>query len=163
VLAGAPGVWHRLLTQAALALDAAHTAGLVHGHLHALSFVFTREGVLKLCGLGEPRWLAVPAPQEAGEPSVAGDLAALGHIAASWAAVAPTGKSGKARGLPAALQSILARFHHNDEAQRYTSAAALLEDLGRAGAGVPANAAAWERFARQVREETATTALRESA
>jgi chromosome segregation ATPase len=163
VLAGAPGVWHRLLTQAALALDAAHTAGLVHGHLHALSFVFTREGVLKLCGLGEPRWLAVPAPQETGEPSVAGDLAALGHIAAGWAAVAPTGKSGKARGLPAALQSVLARFHHNDAAQRYASAAALLEDLGRAGAGVPANAAAWERFVRQVREEAAATALRESA
>jgi hypothetical protein len=28
---------------------------------------------------------------------------------------------------------------------------------------VPANAAAWERFARQVREETVATALRESA
>src|SRR5262249_10813034 len=53
VLAGAPGVWHRLLTQATMGLNAAHTAGLVHGHLHALSFVFTREGVLKLCGLGE--------------------------------------------------------------------------------------------------------------
>jgi hypothetical protein len=161
VLAGAAGVWHRLLTQAASAVDAAHTAGLAHGHLHASSFVFTREGVLKLCGLGEPRWLAVPPPQGDEEPSIAGDLAALGHIAASWAAVAPSGKGRKAKGLPAVLQGILARFHHNDESQRYASAAALLEDLARAG--VPANAAAWERFVRQVREESAATALRESA
>jgi hypothetical protein len=162
VLAGAPGVWFRLLTQAALGLNAAHAAGLAHGHLHASSFVFTREGVLKLCGLGEPRWLAVPAPQEDGEPSIAGDLAALGHIAAGWAAVAPGGK-GKARGLPAALQTVLGRFHHDDETKRYTSAAELLEELEQVSAAVPANKAAWERFVRQVREEAAAAALRESA
>ena len=135
----------------------------MHGHLHASSFVFAREGVLKLCGLGEPRWLAVPAPQEDGEPSVAGDLVALGHIATSWAAVTPAGKSGKNKGLPESLHTILARLHHENEAKRCTSAATLLEDLDRAGAGVPANAAAWERFVRQVREESADTALRESA
>jgi hypothetical protein len=162
VLAGAPGVWFRLLTQAALGLNAAHAAGLAHGHLHASSFVFTREGVLKLCGLGEPRWLAVPSPQEDSEPSIVGDVAALGHIAAGWAAAAPTGK-GKPRGLPAALQTILGRFHHEDETKRYSSAAELLEELEAASAAVPANAAAWERFVRQVREESAATALRESA
>src|SRR6185312_16271415 len=126
-LTGAPGVWHRLLSQAALALHTAHTAGLMHGHLHASSFVLTREGVLKLCGLGEPRWLAVPPPQEDGEPSIAGDLAALGHIAASWAAVTPTAKGSKNKGLPAVLQTILSRFHQEDEAKRYTNAASLLE------------------------------------
>jgi len=162
-LVGAPGVWYRLLSQAALALHTAHAAGLVHGHLHASSFVFTREGVLKLCGLGEPRWLAVPAPQEDGEPSVAADLAALGHLAASWAAATPAGKGGKVKPLPDSLQAILARFHAEAEEERYTSAAALLEDLDRAGADVPANATAWERFVRQVREESAATALRESA
>jgi hypothetical protein len=162
-LAGAPGVWHRLLSQAALALHTAHTAGLLHGHLHASSFVFTRDGVLKLCGLGEPRWLAVPAPQESDEPSVASDLAALGHIAAAWAAVTPTTKSGKNKGLPDKLHTILARFHHENEAKRYTGTAALLEDLDRAGAEVPANAAAWDRFVRQVRDESTDTALRESA
>lgn len=164
VLAGAPGVWLRLLSQAAQALHAAHTAGLVHGHLHAASFVFTREGVLKLCGLGEPRWLAVPPPQEDEEPSPGRDLVALGHIAAGWAAATPVGKGGKAaKGLPAVLQNILSRFHHDDESQRYESAAALLEDLARAGAEVPANTAAWERFLRQVREEFAASSLRESA
>jgi len=163
VLAGAPGVWLRLLSQAAQALHAAHTAGLVHGHLHASSFVFTREGVLKLCGLGEPRWLAVPPPQEDDEPSAARDLAALGHIAAGWIAMTPLSKSGKAKGLPPGLQSILDRFHHDDAAQRYDSAAALLEDLVRAGAETPANTAAWERFVRQVREESVLSTLRESA
>ncbi len=125
--------------------------------------MFTREGVLKLCGLGEPRWLAVPAPQEDGEPSVAADLTALGHLAASWAAATPAGKGGKTKALPDALQNILGRFHAEAESERYASAAALLEDLDRAGADVPANAAAWERFVRQVREESAATALRESA
>jgi hypothetical protein len=162
VLAGAPGVWVRLLSQSALALNAAHTAGLVHGHLHASSFVFTREGVLKVCGLGEPRWLAVPPPQEDDEPSVARDLTALGHIAAGWAAVTPPTKGGKSKAMPAVLQTILGRFHHDDENQRYGSMAALLEDLERAGAAVPANTAAWERFVRQVREESAAV-LRESA
>ncbi len=163
VLAGAPGVWFRLLSQAAQALHAAHTAGLVHGHLHGSSFVFAREGVLKLCGLGEPRWLAVPPPQEDGEPSITGDLAALGHIVAGWAAVAPSAKAGKAKGLPTALQGILSRFHHDDETKRYNSTAALLEDLDRAGGEVPANTAAWERFVRQVREESVAAGLRESA
>lgn len=163
VLAGAPGVWLRLVTQAAQALQAAHSAGLIHGHLHSSSFVFTREGVLKLCGLGEPRWLAVPPPQDADEPSAPRDLAALGHIAAGWAAVAPTGKGSKTKGLPAPLQSILSRFHHDDELQRYVSAAALLEDLARVAAETPANSAAWERFVRQVREESAASAMRQSA
>src|SRR5262249_10285667 len=54
-LAAAPGVWYRLLAQAALALYTAHSAGLIHGHLDAASFVLAGDGVLKLCGLGEPR------------------------------------------------------------------------------------------------------------
>ncbi len=162
-LTGAPGVWCRLLSQAAQALHAAHSAGLVHGHLHAASFVFTRDGILKLCGLGEPRWLAVPAPQEDGEPSVAADLAALGHIAAGWAAVTPAAKGGKVKGLPSVLSTVLGRFHHENEAKRYASSAALLEDLDRAADDVPANAAAWERFVHQVREESTATTLRESA
>ncbi|HEY7326269.1 MAG TPA: hypothetical protein VH592_01420 [Gemmataceae bacterium] len=160
VLAGAPGVWVRLLSQAAHALHAAHSAGVAHGHLHASSFVFTHEGVLKLCGLGEPLWLAVPPPQEAEEPSVARDLTALGHIAAGWAAVTP---SSKTKGLPVVLQNILSRFYHEDETRRYESAAALLEDLQSAGGAVPVNASAWERFIRQVREESAASSLRESA
>jgi hypothetical protein len=154
-LVAAPGVWFRLVSQAALALNAAHTAGLVHGHLHAASFVFTPEGVLKLCGLGEPRWLALPAPQEDAEPSAAGDLRALGHIAGAWAA------SGKAKPLPEPLQAVLRRLQA-DDATAYASAQELLDDLDRAGAAVPANAAAWERFVRQALDETAAP-LRQSA
>jgi hypothetical protein len=161
VLSAAPAVWLRLLTQAAHGLHAAHTAGLIHDHLHASSFVFTREGVLKLCGLGEPRWLAVPPPQETDEPSMSRDLAALGHIAAGWAAAAPASKSGKAKGMPALLQIILVRLQHDDESQRYSDTAALLEDLELARREAPAKNEAWERFSRQVRDESA--ALRESA
>src|SRR5262249_52253976 len=153
--AGAPGVWVRLLSQAAQALHAAHSAGLIHGHLHSSSFVFTREGLLKLCGLGEPRWLAVPPPQEDDEPTVARGLAALGHIAAGWAAVTPPSKGSKSKGMPPVLQNILSRFHHEDETQRYASMVELLEDVERAAATVPSNTAAWERFVRQVREESA--------
>jgi chromosome segregation ATPase len=156
-LVAAPGVWFRLVSQAALALHTAHAAGLVHGHLHATSFVFTAEGTLKLCGLGEPRWLAVPPPQEDGEPSAAGDLAALGHIAAGWA-----NGSGRSKPLPEPLQEVLRRLSALAP-DGYASARELLDDLDRAGAGVPANAAAWERFVRQVREESADAPLRQSA
>ena len=41
--------------------------------------------------------------------------------------------------------------------------AALLEELERVGGDVPANAAAWERFVRQVREQSAEPALRRTA
>ena len=87
-LAAAPGVWFRLVSQAALALQTAHTAGLVHGALEAQDFVFTSDGVLKLKGLGEPRWLLQPAAADDREPSVASDLHQLGQIAAAWAALA---------------------------------------------------------------------------
>jgi hypothetical protein len=152
-LAAAPGVWFRLLSQAALALQTAHAAGLAHGHLHAASFVLTAEGVLKLCGLGEPRWLAVPPPQEGGEATPAADLAALGHIAAGWAS--------SKKPLPGPLQGVLRRLQGAEGG--YAAAQELLDDLDRAGAAVPANAAAWERFVRLVREESAAAPLRQSA
>ena len=45
----------------------------------------------------------------------------------------------------------------------YDSAAGLLDDLDRAGAEAPANAAAWERFVREVREQAVDAAWRRSA
>lgn len=163
-LAAAPGVWFRLVSQAALGLQAAHAAGLVHGHLHAGSFVMTGGGVLKLCGLGEPLWLAASGEGDAAaEPGMAGDLAALGRIAAEWAAGSAARKGGKAKPLPEALQGVLGALTADDPAKRPVSAAALLAELDRAGADVPGNAAAWERFVRQVREQSADTALRRSA
>jgi hypothetical protein len=161
-LAAAPGVWFRLLSQAALALQAVHAAGLVHGRLGPASLVFTGEGVLKLCGLGEPDWLASPLP---GDPGTApgDDLLALGALAASWAAGAAPRKGARPKPLPDVLQSVLSRLLADDPDARFAGATALLEELDRISAEVPPNAAAWERFVRQVREQAADTALRRSA
>jgi hypothetical protein len=160
-LASAPGVWYRLLSQAAMSLQAAHEAGLYHGHLEAGSFVLTPKGVVKLMGLGEPIWLAAGAEDEAGENSAA-DLAALGRIAAAWATTPAAGSKSKPKPLPEELQAILARLKGENTA-RYASAQVLVEDLERVGAKVPASTAAWDRLLRQVREQAAPTALRESA
>ena len=125
--------------------------------------MFTRDGVLKLCGLGEPRWLAVPPPQGDGEPSLAGDLAALGHIAAGWAAVTPTAKSGKNKGLPDKLQHILSALPSRRRSQALRQRRGAARGSRSRRRRLPANTAAWERFVRQVREESADNALRESA
>jgi hypothetical protein len=161
-LAAAPGVWFRLLSQAALALQTAHAAGLVHGRLDAGSFAVTGEGVLKLCGLGEPAWLSGQADDEP-DGTAAGDLAALGRVAAWWAAGASGRKAGKVKPLPGALQMVLDRLNAGAEEARYASAAALLEDLDRVSPEVPANSTAWERFVRQAREQSVATAVRQSA
>jgi chromosome segregation ATPase len=162
-LAAAPGVWYRLLSQAALALQTVHAAGIVHGQLQPASFVLTGDGVLKLTGLGEPRWLAGNPTADEDEPSVAADLAALGQVAAGWAASTPNRKGAKSKPLPDALQEIVRRLSSVVPGERFDSAAALLEALDRAGDRVPANAAAWERFLKQVREQSEDVALRRTA
>jgi chromosome segregation ATPase len=161
-LVSAPGVWYRLLSQAAMALQSAHESGLYHGHLDAGSFVLTPTGTVKLTGLGEPIWLASGSEDEEGESSAA-DLAALGRIAAAWATTPAAGSKSKPKPLPEELQAILARLNAPDAGTRYPSAQALMEDLERIGAKVPASTAAWDRLLRQVREQAAPTALRESA
>jgi hypothetical protein len=162
-LAAAPGVWYRLLSQAAVALQNVHAAGLVHGQLQPASFVLTGDGVLKLTGLGEPRWLAANLGADDDEPSVAADLSALGQVAAGWAASTPNRKSAKSKPLPDALQDIVRRLSSPAPGERFDNAAALLEALAGAGDRVPANAAAWERFLKQVREQSEDVALRRTA
>jgi hypothetical protein len=159
-LAAAPGVWYRLLSQAALAVRTAHTAGLIHGHLQPTSFVLTADGVLKLTGLGEPRWLIQSSPVADVEPAAAADLAALGRIVADWADSALTHNTPKSKSLPDSLQAIMRRLGSDQPGERFDSAAALVEALAQAGATVPANATAWERFVKQVREESEDVALR---
>jgi chromosome segregation ATPase len=159
-LSAAPGVWYRLLTQAALALQAAHNAGLYHGHLDPGSFVLTPSGAVKLLGLGEPRWLARSAGEDEPESAV-GDLLALGRIAAAWAAPPVSGKS-KVKGLPEELLAIVARLQATDDS-RYPSVQALLDDLERVGSKVASSTAAWDRLLRQVRDQVAPEARRESA
>ncbi|MFO0844475.1 MAG: hypothetical protein U0797_19110 [Gemmataceae bacterium] len=151
----APGVWYRLVSQAALALDAVHGASLTHGHLDAGSLVLTGDGMLKLVGLGEPRWLTASVPLVEGETAQA-DLAALGQLAAGWAAM-PAG--GKSKPWPEELQAVLERLKGGE----YPSARALVEDLEMAGAKVQASNAAWERLVRQARDSSAPGSARRSA
>jgi serine/threonine protein kinase len=159
-LASAPGVWFRLLSQAALALSTAHEAGLVHGALEPSSLICTADGVVKLCGLGQPRWLTAAAPDGA-EVDAAGDLRSLGRIAAGWAA--PAGqRKGKGKAMPDPLQTVLNRLN-GEPAAAYASAAELLEDLDRVSSEAPANATAWERFVREVREQAVDAVWRRSA
>jgi chromosome segregation ATPase len=162
-LAAVGGVWYRLLGQAALGLHTIHQAGLVHGHLHASLVLLTAEGTVKLCGLGEPPWLVQPPVTYAEEGDVAGDLRALGGIAGAWAN-AGRRKGAKAKPLAEALQAVLGRLTAANPEERNTSAAALLEDLDGAGAGVPANAEAWDRLLRHVRDHApGDMGLRQSA
>lgn len=150
----APGVWYRLVSQAALALSAVHEASLVHGHLDAGSLLLTGDGTLKLVGLGEPRWLTASVPLVEGESAQA-DLAALGQLAAGWAAL-PAGKS---KPWPDELQAVVARLR----AAEYPSAREIIEDLEKAGAKVQASSAAWDRLLRQARDQAAPAAARRSA
>jgi chromosome segregation ATPase len=155
--ASAPGAWLRLVQQSAWALHSTHAAGLCHGHLEPSSFVLTAEGALKLCGLGEPRWL-LGLPD--GIESAADDLVAFGQIAADWSALAPAGKGPKAKPLPAEVQAVVARLR---EPGGYSSATALLEHLERASAALPVGTAAWERLLSQVRSPSGAAGQRRSA
>lgn len=175
-LAAAPGVWFRLLSQAALGLHTAHQSGLTHGHLQPGSVLLTSEGVLKLCGFGEPPWLVMPAPGEPDDEDmirvhpiltgneVAADLNALGQIAARWISASTQRKNARSKPLPEPLPDILRRLTALPEEDRYPNATVLLEDLDRAGSALPPNAEAWERLLRHVREQLAAdAALRQSA
>ncbi len=161
-LAGAPGVWFRLLTQAGLGVRAIHEAGLVHGHLTLASFVCTRDGVLKVTGMGEPRWLVASTSTSRGRTDAAGDLTALGRAALVWGTDSPR-KAGKPRQLPEALLTLAQRLAGDEPGPGFASASALLEELEGISDQVPPNAAAWERFVKQVREESADWILRRSA
>ena len=72
-LAAVPGVWYRLLLQAAQALHAAHETSLIHGHLQPAHFVLTSDGILKISGFGELPWLMATDFT----PDVPGDLLSL--------------------------------------------------------------------------------------
>jgi hypothetical protein len=166
-----PGVWCRLLSQAALALQAAHQAGFVHGHLHPRLLVLTTDGILKCHGLGEPLWLADPrtVPENChmrhGEMEIADDLAALGQIATAWVAVPTSQRKGsKSKSLPGPVRQILDRLNVKAPNFCYPDAAALLADLDQASREIPPNPEAWARLVRHVRENLSEDqGLRQSA
>jgi chromosome segregation ATPase len=159
-LAAVPGVWYRLLCQAALGLHTVHQAGMAHGRIDAGQFLLTPEGLVKLCGVGEPAWLAPTSILQGGDS--AQDLESFGRLASMWANLAARRKGAKP--LPEPLQAILNRLAAEGASQRYASLAALLEDLDNAGASLPPNAEAWDRLLRYVRDHAAEDAgLRQSA
>jgi chromosome segregation ATPase len=160
-LAAAPGVCYRLLTQAAKGLATAHQAGVVHGHLSDALLLLTGDGVLKICGLGEPPWLIGVQHDE--EPTARDDLRSLGKIASSWCTPAGVRKGPKTKPLPEALVSALYRLATDGDAG-YQDVRELLDDLQKAAAAIPPNAEAWDRLLKYVREHgTAEALLRQSA
>jgi DNA repair exonuclease SbcCD ATPase subunit len=157
-LAAVPGVWHRLVCQAALGLSTLHQAGLACGGLDAGSILLNDEGTLKLCGAGEPAWLRGPPAEER---DAAADVRALGQVAAGWLELADAQSGPKPKPLPEALRVVAQRL--TGEEGHYTTAAELLDDLEKAGGDVPANGAAWDRLLRHIRDRTGTMRLRLSA
>jgi hypothetical protein len=160
-LAAAPGVCHRLLTQAAQGLATAHHAGVIHGHLGDALLLLTGDGVLKICGLGEPPWLS--GIQHDDEPTVRDDLRALGRIVSGWCTPTGVRKGAKTKPLPEALVSVLYRLAAEGDAG-YGDVKELLDDLAKTAAAIPANAEAWDRLLKYVREHgTSEAMLRQSA
>jgi hypothetical protein len=161
-----PGVWHRLMMQAALGLHAAHAFGLIHGRLTSNSFLLTRPGVVKLVGVGEPPWIHVG--WNGHEPTAEDDLKALGQVALGWM------HGGRRKGIrpkpfPPGLLDILRGLGATPDEGGvplgvYPTAAALLEDLDRAAGEVPADHAAWEKLLSYVSENAGDgIVLRQSA
>ncbi|HKA06541.1 MAG TPA: hypothetical protein VKD71_04735, partial [Gemmataceae bacterium] len=161
-----PGVWHRLMMQAALALHAAHSVGLTHGRLTANSFLLMRQGVVKLIGIGEPPWLH--AGGAGGVASIEEDLKALGQVASGWM------QGGRRKGVrpkpfPGALVDVLRGLGVAPEGGGvplavYPTAAALLEDLDKAARSVPSDQGTWEKLLAYVDENAGDgIVLRQSA
>lgn len=143
-----PGVWHRLLMQAAQGLHAAHEAGLTHGRLGPNSFLLTRSGIVKIIGIGEPPWLY---PGQRSVVPVEDDLKALGQVALHWATAATRRKGTKPRAFPNALQDILrglgtAFTPGQVPLAMYPTVAALLNDLDRVAHEIPADHQAWDKL-----------------
>jgi chromosome segregation ATPase len=148
-LTAAPGVCSRLLTQAAQGLAAAHQAGLVHGHLGDNCLLLTGDGILKITGMGEPPWLIGMQPES--EPTPRDDLRMLGTIVSGWCTPTGVRKGARTKPLPDALVSVLYRLAAEKDAG-YRDVHELLDDLQKAAADIPANAEAWDRLLKYVRE-----------
>ena len=161
--AGVPGVWFRLLSQAALGLHTAHQAGLIHGRLNEASMLLTRGGSLKVLGFGEPPWLH---PGTNPEATAEDDLRALGRIVHEWSQLSPRkkGKKGLPEGLLGVLRGLGAETSDGIPLALYPSMAALLEDLDQVSREVSADSPAWDKLLEHV-EENATEGplLRQSA
>jgi hypothetical protein len=151
--AAMPGVWVRLLHEAAAGLDAAHRAGLVHGRLTSDSFLLTPSGV-KLVGVGDPPWLTSGMPPSF-DPTPDADLRAVGQIAFGWAQAHAARKGRGKKGLPESLLTVVRRLEADPAnpmgdtaagAEPYRTAADLLADLERLAAQYPCPTEEWEQL-----------------
>ena len=158
----APGVVYHLLHQAALGLQAAHEAGLLHGHIDADHVMLTGDGTLKLSGFGEPPWLCGHGHAS---DSTLDDLAALKELIADCVqAAAPRRKGGKAKPLPDGLRNVLYRLSAEAGEERYASAAELLDDLRAVENDIPNSSESWDRLLDHIAEQlNQDSALRQSA
>lgn len=153
--AAAPGVWFRLMMQMALGLDAAHRCGMCHGHLSPRTVLVTGVGVLKILGLGDPPWLAGVET----EATVAGDLIALGGLAASWAALAPRRRANKPpKPLPPPLRAVMDRLRPDAE-RAFSTASEVLTALEEAGAKLPDASDAWDELLEHASQSGAAPAV----
>jgi DNA repair exonuclease SbcCD ATPase subunit len=169
--AAVPGVWVRLLAEAARGVNHAHRAGLVHGRLGPESFVLTADGAVKVLGFGEPPWLAGAA---AGfDPPPAADLRALGRVAFAWAQPGGKKRAARAKPFPPALAAVVRRLESGAEPpmadvvafdRPYADAAELIRDLSRLAEDYPPPAGTWEKLLAHVAEAVSgSPPLRESA
>jgi hypothetical protein len=155
--AAVPSVWLRLMQQTAQALAAIHAHGLVHGRLHEGRLLLTAEGLIKLCGLGEPFWLfgdPPPAPQAA---SPAEDRRALARMALRW--LGGSGLRGQRRGNEP-LHELIKQIDHS-----HLSDDALVRAIEGLRSQFADDSAAWQRLLQVVRTrlETAPGELAQAA
>lgn len=169
--AAVPGIWVRLLTEAARGLNHAHRSGLVHGRLGPESFVLTTDGTLKVLGFGEPPWLSGSGPTF--DPLPAADLRALGQVAFGWAQLAAKKRGGRAKPFPPVLAAVIRRLESGSEPpmadvvafdRPYSDAAELIHDLARLAEDYSVPDGEWAKLIGHVAEAmSGSLALRESA
>jgi hypothetical protein len=153
--ASTPGVWVRLLADAAKGILHAHRAGFVHGRLTADSFVLSTDGTLKVLGFGEPHWLA--GGSHAADPTPTGDLRALGRTAFGWSQLAARRRGARPKPFPAELTTVIRRLEIGAEPamgdvvaidRPYADAGELARDLARLVEQFPCPSEAWEKLVR---------------
>jgi chromosome segregation ATPase len=150
--ASTPGVWVRLVSNAAAALESAHAVGLSHGRIAADAFVLTPDGTVKLTSVGDPPWLGGAAD----DASPLDDLRALGRVAFGWSQLgASVRKRGaKVKGFPEPLLAVVRRLEEPGEPvadappspEPYHTATELVADLSRLAPAFPCPPAEWDRL-----------------
>lgn len=154
-VAATPGVWLRLLADAAKGVHHAHRGGIVHGRLVPESFLLTADGTLKIVGFGDPHWLAGGAASV--EPPPSADLRALGQVAFAWSQLGSRRRGTRPKPLPAELTNVIRRLEIGSEPpmgdvvaidRPYADAGELLRDIARLAESHPCPTDAWEKLVR---------------